>query len=74
MVALLAADQAFGERPGELGETFQAAVEEHRGDLALVEQLLLADPVAPVHRRPPGEVALARSLSWLRSWALSTDL
>jgi hypothetical protein len=61
MVALLPADQAFGERPGELGEAFQAAVEEPRGDLALVEQLL-ADRVAPVHPPPPGEASLAGSL------------
>jgi hypothetical protein len=30
------------------------AVEDLRADLALFEQLVLAEPVTPVHRPPPG--------------------
>jgi hypothetical protein len=54
MVALLPTDQALGERPGELGEALDTALEDLRGDGAFVEQLLLAGPVTPVHRPPPG--------------------
>ena len=61
MVALLAAREAVGERPNEL-----------RGDLALVEQLLLAEPVSPVHRPPPGELILAERLFYITPWPHST--
>ena len=53
VVPLFPASQALGERPGELGEAFEAALEDLRRDLALVEQLLLTEPVTPVHRSPP---------------------
>ena len=59
VVLLLAAHQALGEGPGELGEALEAAPEDLWGDLAFVEQLLLAEPVTPVHRPPPGRLILA---------------
>ena len=63
VVPLLPAYQALGERPGELGEAFDAALEDLRADLALVEQLLLAEPVTPVHRSPPWRHFLKTGLS-----------
>ena len=73
VVPLLPADQALGERPGEVGEAFEAALEDLRGDLALVEQLLLAEPVTPVHRPPPGGLILAGRLFYITPWPLSTE-
>ena len=73
VVALFLADQALGERPGEVGEAFEAALEDLRGDLALVEQLLLAEPVTPVHRPPPGGLILAGRLFYITPWPLSTE-
>src|SRR5205085_6234661 len=73
VVALLLADQARGERPGERGEAFEAAPEDLRGDLAFVEQLLLAGPVTPVHRPPPGGLILTGSIYHITSWPLSTQ-
>ena len=72
VVALLAADQALGERPGEVGEAFEAALEDLGGNLAFVEQLLLAEPVTPVHRSPPGGRIDAGRLSYITPWLLST--
>src|SRR5262249_45053147 len=60
------------ERPGELAEAFGGPVEDLRGDAALLEQLLLAEPVAPVHRPPPGRVALAGRLFYTTPWSFST--
>src|SRR5450759_2366838 len=53
VVTLLPAGQALGERPGELGAAFEAALKDLRRDLALGEQRLLAEPITPVHRSPP---------------------
>ena len=39
-----------------------------------VEQLLLAEPVSPVHRQPPGGPILAGRLFYIRPWSLSTKL
>jgi hypothetical protein len=73
VVALLAAPQAFGERPGELGEAFDTALEDLRADVALVEQLLLAEPVTPVHRSPPGGLIFAGRLFYIMPWPISTE-
>ena len=54
MVALFPARQALGERSSELGEALDAPLKDLWADLALVEQLLLAESVTPVHRWPPG--------------------
>ena len=72
VVALLPASQALGERPGEVGEAFEAALEDLGGDLAFVEQLLLAEPVTPVHRPPPGGLVLAGRLFYSTPWPRST--
>ena len=73
VVALLAADQALGERPGEVGEAFEAALEDLGGDLAFVEELLLTEPVTPVHRSPPGGLIFAGRLFYNTPWLLSTE-
>src|SRR5918998_5879609 len=73
VVALLAASQALGERPGEVGEAFEAALEDLGGDLAFVEQLLLAESVTPVHRPPPGGLILSGRLFYITPWPRSTE-
>src|SRR5215213_1039855 len=73
VVALLAADQALGERPGEVGEAFEAALEDLRGNLAFVEELLLTEPVTPVHRPPPGGLILTGRPFYITPWTLSTE-
>jgi hypothetical protein len=73
VVLLLPSSQAGDERLGELGESLDHAVEDLRADLALVEQLLLAEPVTPVHRPPPGRADLAGRLFYITPWPLSTD-
>jgi hypothetical protein len=73
LVLLLPAYQALGEGPGELGEALEAAPEDLRRDLAFVEQLLLAEPVTPVHRAPPGRLILAGRLFYITPWSLSTE-
>jgi hypothetical protein len=52
MVLLLLASEAVGEGPGEFGEAFDAATEDLRGNLAFVEELLLAESVSPVRWTP----------------------
>src|SRR6266446_6313115 len=73
VVPLFPASQALGERPGELGEAFDAALEDLRRDLALVEQLWLTVPVTPMHRSPPGGLTLAGRHFYITPWSLSTE-
>jgi hypothetical protein len=72
VIPLLAPGQARDERAGELGEAFGGPVEDLRGDAALLEQLLHAEPVTPVHRPPPGRAALAGRLFYITPWSFST--
>src|SRR4051795_8475505 len=65
--------QAVGEGPSELAEALDAVPKDLRRDLKLVEQLLLAEPVTPVHRPPPGSLILAGRLFYLTPWSLSTE-
>ena len=73
MIPLFLASQAAGEGPGELGEAFEAALEDLRRDLALVEQLLFPEPVTPMNRSPPGGLILAGRHFYITPWSLSTE-
>src|SRR5262249_28902834 len=63
--ALLAAGPGRDGRPGGPNEAVPGPVEDLPGDAALLEQLLLAKPVTPVHRPPPARAALAGRLFYI---------